>query len=144
MARKVKHNWPGLKAEFELGNWGTLKEFAESKGLDYSQVRKAFAKVERIGAPEERAKLAEGKKKKGKNTPEGKKGKPAKVKGKQGAGKSGGKKEGGEDGAASDPKEQKGHTHTHEGAKYTPKEETFINERLGGKTNPEAAQAAGY
>ena len=43
---KPKHDWIGLKVEFDLGGHKTLKDFAASQGLNYNQVRNAFKALE--------------------------------------------------------------------------------------------------
>ena len=46
MGRAAKHNWRKLFLEYNQGRYKSVAEFAEKKGLNYDQARKAFKKYE--------------------------------------------------------------------------------------------------
>ena len=145
-----KHNWPGLKAEYNLGDWKNPTSFAKDIGINPSQLRKAFKALNSLDTGEKHNVGA-------KQPTKGAKGKGARktdVKGANGANpqkacnnpskQSISKKKKGKESPEytdlSPLKDPKPHVRAYE----APKQETFINEKLRGKTNTEAAEIAGY
>ena len=160
MARP-KHDWIGLKAEFDLREHKTLKEFAESKGLNYNQVRNAFKGLEGTALAE---KLIKKRTKENQSLKTGlepvfkgvepkahkseRTNRTAQIK----AHKSKEHEPQAEDhsetiGEVGDKKRTNQSAQNGDGSHLrlrTSRQETFINEKIRGKTNTEAAKVAGY
>ncbi len=148
-----KHNWPGLKAEYDLGDWKNPTSFAKDVGIHPGQLRKAFIKLDTLDTANRSKADPNSAKLKGFPLPkEGAKGKSTKEP--KGAKYKKCSKNMAKQGTTKNKTNEKSPKYTdssplinpnpHVRGYEAPKQETFINEKLRGKTNTEAATTAGY
>ena len=158
---KPKHDWIGLKVEFDLGGHKTLKDFAASQGLNYNQVRNAFKALEGPALAEKLIKKRTKENARLKNglealsngiEPEAHKSErtnltdsTAQIKAHKSITEAKAHPEA--IGEIESEKRTNQSAQIKQGSRErlrTGRQETFINEKIRGKTNTEAAKAAGY